>query len=147
MKKTKNNQSKINSIPHSKIRQKIRIKKKSKTPFIAILLVIFCTVLTSVGQVFLKIGSSRISGFSAITILNNVPLLIGCVVYGLGAIVLIIALKNGELSVLYPFIALSFIWVTLLSMWLFSDVVTLINWTGIFVILVGVSLIGYGSRK
>jgi len=109
-----------------------------------IIIVILCTIFTSIGQVFLKIGSSRISNFISIF---NLPLIVGLISYVLGAVLLIIALKYGDLSLIYPFIALSFIWVTLLSIYLFNEHVLLANWLGILCILFGVSLIGLGGRK
>jgi undecaprenyl phosphate-alpha-L-ara4N flippase subunit ArnE len=71
----------------------------------------------------------------------------GVISYAIGAILLIIALKYGDLSLIYPFVALSFIWVALLSIVIFHERISLINWLGIFIIIIGVSLIGYGSKK
>jgi multidrug transporter EmrE-like cation transporter len=118
-------------------------KKRTSTPIRAIIIVILCTILTSAGQILLKIASKNIDSFYVV--ITNIPLIIGCILYGAGAILLIIALKYGELSVLYPFIALSFVWVTISSIFIFNEHVTIMNWLGIVSILVGVSLIGRGS--
>jgi len=119
---------------------------KKKTPFYAILMIIFCTLLTSFGQFFIKKGTANILwNFSSI--ITNFPFLFGFFLYGLGAIVLIFALKHGELSVLYPFIALSFIWVYLLSFFLLSEKITIFKWLGIVFIIVGVSFIGVGGSR
>ena len=67
--------------------------------------------------------------------------------YAIGAMLLIVALRDGELSVLYPIIALSFVWVTLISIFLFHEYVSAYNWVGVAAILLGVSLIGYGSKN
>lgn len=111
----------------------------------AILLIIICTIFTSIGQILMKIGSENTSSF--LEIITNIPLILGFVSYGIGAVLLIISLKNGELSLVYPFIALSFIWVSILSIYLFNEHVSVLNWLGLTAILVGVSLIGYGSGK
>ena len=67
--------------------------------------------------------------------------------YGFGAVLLIIALRNGELSVIYPIIATSYIWVSLLSPRFFStDFMNATKWGGIFVIIVGVTFVGIGGR-
>ncbi|MFH1589072.1 MAG: EamA family transporter [archaeon] len=114
-----------------------------KTPFFAILLVVICTFLTSSGQYFMKMGTDRISG----TFLSifNIPLISGLLLYVFGAVLLIIALKHGELSVVYPFISLSFIWVLFLSVFLLGETVLLINWLGMILIVMGVVFIGRGA--
>jgi len=110
-----------------------------------IILVILCTAFTSLGQILWKISSTNLNTLS--NILTNIPLILGIISYGLGAMFLIIALKYGELSLIYPFIALSFIWVSLSAMYLFKEQMTLINWIGIIAIMIGVSLIGQGGKK
>ena len=111
----------------------------------AILLVILCTFLTSTGQILWKLGANNMS--SAATIFHNWPLLLGYLVYGLGAGLLIGSLKYGDLSMLYPFVSLSFVWVNIASIFIFGEFVSILNWVGITSILIGVSLIGYGSSK
>jgi multidrug transporter EmrE-like cation transporter len=121
---------------------KISITHKSLKP---ILLVVLCTLFTSSGQILWKLGAGNLNSF--IEIITNIPLIMGFVCYGLGAILLIISLKYGELSLIYPFIALSFIWVNLASIFLFGEFIAVINWVGIAAIMLGVSLIGYGGSK
>lgn len=108
----------------------------------AIILITLCTFLTSLAQYFMKIGSDKISD-NFISILN-IPLIGGLLLYGFGAVLLIIALKYGELSVVYPFLSLSFIWVFLLSIFFLGETIVLINWFGLVLIVVGVSFIGRG---
>lgn len=119
--------------------------KKIKTSFKTILLVIICTLFTSTGQIFWKIGSASINNITSF--IMNPLLIIGFICYGLGAGLLIIAMKYGELSVVYPFIALSFIWVNIASIFLFNETISLINTAGILGIIIGISMIGYGSGK
>ena len=112
-------------------------------PF-AIIIVVVCTILTSVGQLFWKFASL---GFHDVTsVLTSVPLYAGIILYGSGAALLIYALRHGELSVLYPFIALSFIWVSVLSIIFLGESMSWINWGGILLILGGVSSIGRGAN-
>lgn len=117
-------------------------KKNNK---LAIILVITCTIFTSVGQILMKSGTERTG--SIFEIITNIPLILGFVSYGIGAVLLIISLKYGELSLVYPFIALSFIWVSIASIYLFNEHVSLINWAGLIAIILGVSMIGYGGGK
>lgn len=120
-------------------------KIEPKNNKLAIILVIICTIFTSVGQILMKLGTAKTG--SILEIITNVPLILGFVAYGVGAVLLIISLKYGELSLVYPFIALSFIWVSVASIYLFNEHVSIINWLGLTAILLGVSMIGYGSGK
>ena len=110
----------------------------------AIILVITCTLLTSVAQVLMKISTKKMDSIaSAIT---SIPLILGLIIYALASVLLIIALRGAELSLVYPFIALSFVWVTLLSIFVFEEHVSPTNLFGIIAIIIGVSLIGRGGR-
>ncbi len=111
----------------------------------AIGLVIFCTLLTSAAQVFLKVASKSLS-LSVIALITNVPLVVGMLLYVTAGVLLVIALRGGELSVLYPLIATSFIWVTLLSAHFFGEPLSFLKWMGVVSILGGVTLIGIGSQ-
>ncbi len=113
-----------------------------KTKKEAIALVLLCTFLTAAGQMFLKIGSGNLS-FSILKLLSNLPLIIGFALYALGAVILVIALKHGELSVLYPIIAMSFVWVSFLS--ILNEIMNLLRWAGVITIIIGISLIGRGA--
>ena len=92
-----------------------------------------------------KLGAGHITDFYSI--ITNIPLIGGFISYAIGAVFLIIAFKYGDLSLVYPFVALSFIWVNIASIFLFNEAVIIMNWMGVIGILIGVSLIGYGSRK
>lgn len=110
-----------------------------------IILVILCTLFTSTGQILFKQSASHLDSF--FEIITNIPLYAGFFFYALGAVLMIISLKYGDLSLVYPFIALSFVWVNIASIALFQELITMINWIGIFAIILGVSLIGYGSSR
>ena len=120
-----------------------------KTSPWAMLMVLVTTGLTSAGQVLYKMGTNSITAAhpGVLDFILNPYILSGLAVYGLGAIILITALKYGELSVLYPIIATSYIWVSLLSMEFFGEAMNLHKWLGVVAIIVGVSLIGMGSRS
>ena len=47
--------------------------------------------------------------------ITNYPLVAGYTLYGINTLMLVLALREGELSMLYPIIALTYVWVTLLS--------------------------------
>lgn len=106
----------------------------------AMLLVIICTLFTSMGQVFYKLASYDFSSLNSI--LTSYWLYLGIFSYLFGAILLILSLKKGKLSSIYPFVALSFIWVFILSVILFTESITTIKVFGTISIIVGVVFIG-----
>lgn len=108
----------------------------------AIGLVLLTTFLTSAAQFFLK---TAVASFPVI--FTNVPLLIGVFLYAIGSAILILAFKGGEVSVLYPIVATSYLWVALISYFFLAEQVHFLRWTGIGVIIIGISLIGFGSRN
>jgi len=113
----------------------------------AILLVILSTFFNSAGQIFWKYGVNKIDLTHLLTILNF-PFLLGIASYSIGISCLLPALKRGELSVLYPIVATSFLWITLLSYFLFpSDTMNGWKWAGIIIILFSISILGYGGSK
>jgi undecaprenyl phosphate-alpha-L-ara4N flippase subunit ArnE len=120
------------------------IPKLSITPKKAIFLMVLCTLFTSLGQILLKKGLLNVN-FNVIMTLLNWPLFLGFCSYGLGALLMMIALKNGELSLLYPILATSYVWVSLLSPMFFQDAMNLWKWLGVMIILFSISLLGYGS--
>ena len=110
-------------------------------------LVLLCTALTSSAQIFYKLGVNRLEGFDIISIITNYSLIIGLFLYAVGAILLILSFRGGEVSVLYPIIATSYIWVSLLSVYFLDESMNTFRWIGVFVIVAGIALIGYGSNK
>jgi len=78
---------------------------------------------------------------------TNYNLFFGEFLYFLGAALLILSLRWGELSVVYPIYALNFIWVGILSPYFFaSDTMTPLKWAGVLLVVGGVALVGLGSR-
>ena len=75
---------------------------------------ILCTIFTSTGQLLWKAGALRITFSNPLTFFNF-PFIAGCLLYVMGSILLILALRKGDLSVLYPVVATSFVWVSLLA--------------------------------
>lgn len=109
---------------------------------LAIFLMVLCTLFTSVAQVFYKIGALRLP-----ELFTNYHILIGLVLYGLGALVLVTAFKFGEVTLLYPIIATSYIWVSILSWIIFSETMGIFKLIGIASIIAGITVIAFGSKK
>lgn len=113
---------------------------------IAVLMMVLCTVFTSIAQVFYKKGANILE-FSIKGILTDYYLYGGILLYVVGAVIMIYAFRKGEVTVLYPIITLSYVWVSLLSIYFFDEVMNPYKWTGVMVIIMGISLIGIGSNK
>jgi len=105
-----------------------------------ILLVAFAALLGSFGQLCFKKGSANLS-FNITSLLTNWYLMLGLCLYGISTIIYIYALSQGELSVLYPVIATSYIWTCLLAVLILGERMNLVNWIGILFILLGVGMV------
>lgn len=116
-----------------------------KTKLWAMAVMLFVTLLTSSAQIFYKMGASKLK-LDLLAIITNYHIIIGIVLYGLGAVLMILAMRGGDVSVLYPIVATSYIWVSILSQHFFGEYVNMIEWTGIMAIVVGIVFISFGSR-
>jgi len=114
----------------------------------SILLVILFTLLSAGAQVLMKTGANRLAlGLSVQAILWNLPLIAGLALYGLGAVMIVLALQHGELSLIYPMISLSYVWVAVLSVVIFHETLNSLRIAGICVIMAGVATLGKGSHR
>jgi len=111
-----------------------------------VLLVFACTILGAAAQLLLKIGMTHFSP-QPLALLTNLPLITGYLLYGVNTVMLALALRDGELSMLYPIIALTYVWVTLLSYAVLSEEPNIYKNIGIATIVVGVGVLGRGGRK
>jgi drug/metabolite transporter (DMT)-like permease len=129
-------------------------------------MVVAFTLLASIAQVLIKTGANALNQIPSGTLTNvamgsmhfqigaivfagltSVPLMSGLVLYGIGAVMMVLALQHGELSVLYPVISLSYVWVAILSVVIFHEHLNVFRLAGIFVIILGVAVLGRsGSR-
>jgi drug/metabolite transporter (DMT)-like permease len=111
----------------------------------AIVMMVFCTALTSFAQVFYKRGSALLS-LNLIELITNYNLIIGLLMYATAAVIMIIAFKFGEVTVLYPIVTLSYVWVSLLSVYYFNEVMNFYKWSGVLIIIIGIIFIGFGGK-
>lgn len=105
-----------------------------------ILLVLFCALLGAFGQIFFKLASADVSKNVMDWILNY-KFIVGASLYALSAILFVWSLKFGNLSLLYPIIATSYIWVTLLSVIFLNENFPWTKWIGITLILAGIAVV------
>jgi drug/metabolite transporter (DMT)-like permease len=117
-------------------------------------LVVGCTFIGAAAQILMKIGARNLPPVSVtailanpLIILSNIALLGGLSSYGLFTLLLIFALRDGELSLIYPVIALTYVWVMFLSVAFFHETMNPFKACGVVVIVLGVAILGRNSSR
>jgi drug/metabolite transporter (DMT)-like permease len=117
----------------------------------SVLIVVACTLMGAAAQVLIKLGAAQLThaGLIAtfVSIFTVPTLFLGYCLYGVFAVLMVYALRHGELSILYPVIALTFVWVSILSAIIFHEVMSPMKIAGIAVIVCGVAVLGWGGRN
>lgn len=101
------------------------------------------TVLSSVGAFLFKVASKKLR--LNIRALFNKELILGIALYGVSAILTIIAYKGGELTVLVPLGSLNYLWAAFLAQWFLGEHMNSWKWRGVAFIICGIALIGVGD--
>jgi uncharacterized membrane protein len=112
----------------------------------ALVLIIICTFLTAFGQIAWKVGASKLT-LDFWSLVQNYALWIGFVLYGLGAIFLIFALKNGNLSFVHPLLSLGYVWAGLMAFFYLRESFPMLKLVSIAIIIAGTFLIFRGDVK
>ncbi len=117
----------------------------------AVLIVVACTLIGATAQVLIKLGAAHLehTGLvaTAIGIFTIPQLFAGYCLYGIFTGLLVFALRDAELSILYPVIALSYVWVTLASVLIFHETMNLPKALGVAIIVLGVAVLGRGGTR
>ena len=114
----------------------------------SVFLIVLFTFFAATAQVLWKFGTKRLADNPTLLIVvTDVPLLAGLAIYGVAAVLMIIALKHGELSVLYPLISLSYVWVAIAAVVMFHESMNPSKIAGICIIMAGVAVLGRGAHR
>ena len=96
-----------------------------------------------------KLGAATLGGrtlpqvlANPFLILFNPFLLFAYMLYGVNTALLTLALRKGQLSILYPIISLTYVWVTLLSMAIFHEQMNVPKAVGLTIVVAGVAMLG-----
>ncbi|MEP7351795.1 MAG: DMT family transporter [Acidobacteriota bacterium] len=116
------------------------------TPVSAMASVMFGSVIGSLGAVGLKSGAGRLQK-SFIGLITNWRLILGVGGYLVSSLFYLNGMKNGEVSVLYPLVALGNIWTLIFSKVFFGEQITRTKYIALGLIIAGVSLIGFGNSR
>lgn len=110
-------------------------------------LVFLCTLFGVAAQFLIKTSANSLASLTLAALLTNWALWLGLAMYGISTGLLILALRDGELSLLYPVISLTYVWVTILSILVFHESVNPFKIAGITIICLGVALLGKGGSR
>ena len=109
------------------------IKKNKK----GILLMLVSSLCVCIGQLLWKMAASG----------DILALLTGFGFYGIGALIMIVAYRFGELSVLQPMLSLNYVISIILAATVLNETITLLKTFGVIVIISGVLLIAGGDSQ
>jgi len=114
------------------------------------LLVVCCTVIGAAAQVLIKKGAGALGPnptilHTALAMVLTPTLFAGYSMYGVSTVLLVLALRHGQLSLLYPVFAMTYVWVTVLSVLVFHESMNPYKIAGIVIIVGGIAVLGRGE--
>lgn len=116
------------------------------TPVSSILWVMSGSIIGSLGAVGLKAGANRLKlGLKSVP--TNWPLIGGVLAYLISSVFFVRGVKEGQLSVLYPIVAMGQLWTMAWARVFFKEHITKYKVIAVILILIGVALIGYGNSQ
>ncbi len=112
-----------------------------------------CTLLGAAGQILIKIGAAGSIVHAPWTTPAGIwanlfamaasPYLIGGYsLYAVMTVLFVVTLRDEELTIVYPIIALTYVWVAALSVVFFQEHMNPPKVTGILLIVIGVAVLG-----
>ncbi|MEK3750191.1 EamA family transporter [Paenibacillus sp. FSL E2-8871] len=108
---------------------------KKKTTKTGIILMILSALITSVGQASWKYSDGE----------NFIFLVMGLGLYVIGAVLMILALRYGELSILHPLLSFGYVFSVFIGVFVLNETLSITHTIGIIIIAVGAVLVGGGK--
>ena len=99
-------------------------------------LVVVSTILGAFGSFFLKLGSKKLTGIKELV--SNRELFAGMVLFVFATLLMIIALKFGKLSKIFPITSLTYVWVALISWGFLKEKMTNEKIAAFILIIIGI---------
>jgi len=114
-----------------------------------IVLILISVFLGAIGQVLVKYGAVNLNlNFtikyllpSILSILKNLPVMLGIASYGISFLIWIKVLSKVELSYAYPMVSLGYIITMMFSYFMFKENISFIRILGVVFIMLGVILV------
>lgn len=105
------------------------------TQRLGVVLMLVCAVCLCIGQFIWK------------RYLGVLPMLVGFLIYGMGALAMLVAYRFGSLSVLQPINSVSYIISAVLGAMFFDEPITFKKVIGILIIMAGVAMLAKGEPE
>lgn len=104
-----------------------------------------------IGQLLIKRGSALLGDNAslietAIGMITIPWLFAGYACYGLFTVIMVLALKHAELSLLYPIMSMTYVWLPLISVLWLGEPINMTIIGGIMVITAGIAVLGKGEK-
>lgn len=114
----------------------------------AITFIIIGIVFAALGQLLFKLGTNVTGEITASNLLRmiNVYIVLGIFFYGLSSVFWIIALSKADLSFVYPFTALTFIIVYVLSILILHESIHTNRLAGSLIIILGIFVLFFFEK-
>ena len=141
--------------PPEALPETIRAASSPGTSRVVSLALLFVSILFAIGgQLTLKSAMDRIGRIGKTSELGETflravkePLLWGgLALFGISAVFWLVVLSRVRLSVAYPLVGISYIVIVLLARFRLQEHVPALRWVGVFVIAVGIAIIGFSFR-
>lgn len=115
-------------------------------PMLTLLLFVFLgALLSAAGGILLKLGAMQLPPLHSIidlfAIFLNWRIMAGLSLYFIPAVIWILLLRKVELSLLQPLMSMVYVVTPLLAVYYLGEHVSVLRWTGIGVIVIGVVIV------
>jgi drug/metabolite transporter (DMT)-like permease len=107
-----------------------------------VVLMLATTIAGAFGSLFFK-KAAKDFNFNILKQLRNTNLIIGVLLFGIGTLFYLLALRTGGLSIIYSLTSLTYIWIALISRKFLGEKMNKFKWLGIALIMLGIFLITY----
>lgn len=124
---------------------------------VVLALLITSVVFATAGQITLKsamnkvgrIGTAQVTaaGDTALRMAREPLLWLGLALFGISALFWLVVLSHVPLSLAYPVVGVSYIFVVGFSKLVLHENVPALRWVGVFVVAMGIALIGLSFRR
>jgi len=122
-----------------------------------IVFLLIALTLEAVGVVLLSQGLRQIGELQQVTFsevarivgrgLTNSSILLGILFETIFFAALLIMLKNWDVSLIWPLTSLGFVLTTLAAKYIRHEDVTALRWSGVLLIMIGASLVGWSEKS
>ena len=111
-------------------------------------LLLIAILFGAVGQILLKGGMNGRPGFhirNLLSLIRDARIVGGFLCYGISTLLYLKSLAALDLSLAYPTVSLGYVIILLLSSKLFKEPVNSTRWIAVFIICLGIVLVGLGT--